>query len=93
MNNEAYLYLGSDNHLYIPDEEIYSVDLSVLTIDRDGAKEASGCNEVDNCKSKFLSDFICPDKLLPSVKDMTIQRLGLLKQVKEDSNPDSKEGN
>lgn len=93
MNNEAYLYLGSDNHLYIPDEEIYSVDLSVLTIDRDGAKEASGCNTVDNCKNKWDTEFIIADKLLESVKDMSLQRLGITRQIREDSNPDGKEGN
>lgn len=91
--NEVYLYIGSDNHLYIPDRDIYTLDLTVLTLDKDGAKETSGCNDVgSSCKSKWDSEFVCPDKLLEAVKDIASQRLGITKQVREDLNGNGVEG-
>lgn len=93
IKNEVSIYIGSDNHLYIPDDEIFSLDLTVLTGDRDGAEEASGCSDSKGCKSsKWLSDFVCPDKLLEAVKDIAAQRLGVTKQIREDNNPNSVEG-
>lgn len=92
VKNEVLLYLGTDNHLYIPDQEIYSLDLNVLTLDRSDAEKVSGCYEISECISKWSEDFICPDKLLEAVKDITAQRLGIVKQIKEDSNPNGVEG-
>jgi hypothetical protein len=92
IKNEVSLYLGSDNHLYIPDDEIYSLDLSVLTIDRDGAEEASGCGKNNDCKNRWNSDFIISDKLLEATKDMALQKLGMSKGIREDNNPNSAEG-
>ena len=93
VKNEVSVYLGSDNHLYIPDDEIYSVDLTVLTGDVEGAKEASGCGNNEKCKeSRWLEPFICADKLLESVKDITAQRLGIARQIIPDQNPNSQEG-
>lgn len=88
LKDEVYVYIGSDNHLYIPDQEIYSVDLTVLTLDKEGAEEASGCSDEGDgsCKSKWLSEFICPDKLLEAAKDIAAQRLGVVKQIREDNN-------
>ena len=93
IKNEVFLYLGSDNHLYIPDEEIYSLDLTVLTLDRDSAEDASGCSTSNKCKNKWDSDFVCADKLLESVKEMVAQKIGISKQIRKDSNPDGLEGN
>lgn len=93
VKNEVYLYIGSDNHLYIPDEEIYSLDLTVLTLDKNGAEDASGCSDEDSgCKNKWDEEFIIPDKLLEAVKDMTAQRLGISKQIREDFSPNGVEG-
>lgn len=94
VNNEVSLYIGTDNHLYIPDYDIKSLDLTVLTLDKDGAEELSGCKEDSNkCKgSKWDSEFICSDKLLEAVKDMTASRLGISKQIREDSNSNGVEG-
>lgn len=92
IKNEVSLYIGSDNHLYIPDNEIFSLDLVILTPNVDDAEEASGCNDGDKCKNKWTSTFVCPDKLLEDVKNMTSQRLGITKSVREDINPNSVEG-
>lgn len=93
VKNEVYLYLGSDNHLYIPDREIYSLDLTVLTLDKDTAEECSSCTDNKECKeSKWSNNFICPDKLLEGVKDIALQRLGITKQIIPDQNPNDQEG-
>jgi len=93
VKNEVYVYLGSDNHLYIPDEEIHSVDLTVITLDKDGCDEASGCTDVDSCISKWETEFIAPTKLLEAIKDLTLQRLSITKQIREDVNGNGIEGN
>lgn len=93
LNNNIFVYLGTDNHLYIPDREILSVDITVLTIDNINAQKASDCTEENSCKSFWDYEFVCSDKLLESVKDVTLQRLLMGKQIKEDQNPDNIEGN
>jgi hypothetical protein len=89
LKNETYIYLGADNHLYIPDEEIYSVDLTVLTVE---PESVVSCIK-DECKNNWKAEFICPDKLIDVVLSQTLQVLGMSKQVREDSNPDNIEGN
>jgi|GEM_PF-1487118 len=93
IKDEVYIYLDSDNHLYIPDHEIYTVDLTILTIKPEDIKECSSCENDDKCISRWDTLFICPDKLLESVFDIVLQRLGINRQIKEDQNPNSLEGN
>lgn len=93
IKNEVYLYIGSDNHLYIPDEEIYSLDLTVLTLDKNGAEDASGCSDEDSdCKNKWNTEFIVPDKLLEAVKSLALEKLGVNRQIIQDLNPNGIEG-
>jgi len=49
IDDEVYVYLGADNHLYIPDHEIYSLNLDVITLKNDEV----GCYECekDDCKN------------------------------------------
>jgi hypothetical protein len=91
LKNQIFIYLGSDNHLYIPDREILSIDLVILTTDIINANKCSSCAE-ENCKSNWDYSFIVPDKLIETVKDLTIQRLGLTRQMMEDQNPNNIEG-
>ena len=92
IKNEVYIYLGADNHLYIPDHEIFSVDLTVLTTKPEDADECSSCSDGDSkCKSKFNTEFICPDKLLNVVFDLTLQTLGINRRIIEDQNPNNVE--
>lgn len=93
LKNEVYVYLGADNHLYIPDQEIFTVDLTVLTTEVDKIAECSSCMEEDSCRSKWLYNFIAPQKLLKPIIDDTLQKMGLNRQVKSDDNPDGKAGN
>ena len=92
LKNEIYIYLGADNHLYIPDHEIFSVDLTVLTTKPEDADECSSCADKDSkCKNKWLSDFKCPDKLLNVVFSEVLNLLGVNKNTQEDENPNGLE--
>ena len=91
LKNQVFVYLGTDNHLYIPDREILSLDLTVLTPDTIEAERVSQCSEKDCKKSNWDYNFVVPDKLVESVKDITIQRLSMTRQLQEDNNPNSVE--
>ena len=90
LKNEVYIYLGADNHLYIPDHEIFSVDLTVLTTKPEDADECSSCKE-KNCESKWTAQYVCPDKMINAVFDLTLQTMGINRQIREDSNPNNVE--
>lgn len=89
LKNQVFVYLGTDNHLYIPDREIYSLDLTILTPDTIAAEECSQCRDKGCRKSNWLYEFIAADRLIESIKDMTLQRLSMTRQLQEDSNPNS----
>ena len=91
LKNQVFIYLGTDNHLYIPDREIYSLDINLLTLDKIGAENCSSCGEIDDCKNYYLSEFVVPDKILEAVKDMTIQRISMTRQITPDNNPNGLE--
>ena len=91
IKGEVYVYLGSDMHLYIPDEEIYSLDLTVITIKTEDVDDCSSCKE-SNCQSKWDYEFKCPDKLIDIVFKMAYQELGINRQIIEDQQPNGIEG-
>ena len=90
LKDQVFVYLGTDNHLYIPDREILSLDLTVLTLDTIAVEDCSACKEKD-CRSFWDYEFIASSKLIESVKDMTLQRLSLTRNIVEDNNPNSLE--
>lgn len=92
LKDEVYIYLDSDNHLYIPDNEILTVDLTILTLHPEDIKKCSSCGEEEDCSSQWDKTFICPDKLVESITDMTLQKLGINRQIREDENPNSEQG-
>lgn len=92
LKSDTYIYLDSDMYLYIPDQEIFSVDLTVLTIAPEDVDECSACAD-NKCKSKWEAEFICPQKNLDAVFSQTIQALGINRQIRDDSNPNGIEGN
>jgi hypothetical protein len=89
LKNQIFIYLGTDNHLYIPDREIYSLDLTILTLDTVSAEECSSCLETDKCKNNWDAEFKISDKILESVKDLTLQRLQITRTLAQDSNPNN----
>lgn len=90
LKDQVFIYLGTDNHLYIPDREIHSLDLTILTPDTIAAEECSQCKE-KNCKNFWNYPFIIPDKLVEATKDMVLQRLQITRTLQEDNNPNSVE--
>ena len=93
LKNQVFVYLGTDNHLYIPDREILSLDLTVLTPDTIEAERVSQCNEKDCKKSNWQYEFIVPDKLISTVFSETIKLLAISKNIQSDQNPNGVEGN
>lgn len=93
LKDEVYIYLDSDNHLYIPDHEIRTVDLTILTIKPEEIKECISCGEEKDCVSNWETKFVISDKLLTTLFDMTMQYLGVNRQLREDQNPNLQEGN
>lgn len=91
IKGEVYIYLGSDMHLYIPDEEIYSLDLTIITLNTYDVDNCSSCKE-KNCKSNWDYEFIVPDKLVTTMYQMAYQELGINRQIVEDQNPNNIEG-
>lgn len=91
IKGEVYVYLDSDNHLYIPDHEIETVDLTILTVKPEDADDCSACKK--ECNSKWDARFIVPDKLIDTVFNQTLQILGMNKQIREDQNPNGIQGN
>lgn len=89
IKGEVYIYLGSDNHLYIPDEEIYTVDLTVLTI---SPEEVNDCKK-DKCKSNWDYNLIIPDKLTDAVFKEVLQVMGIQRGIQSDQNPNGIAGN
>ena len=87
IDGEVYVYIGADNHLYIPDQEILTVDLTVLTTK---TEEVNTCGR-DVCKSYWDYEFICSDKLIDTVFDKTLQTLGITRQITADQNPNNLE--
>jgi hypothetical protein len=86
LENDVYIYLGTDNHLYIPDQEILSLDLTVLTLDTIGAADSCGCKEKNDCLSYWDYEFKISDKLLESIKNITLEKLGMTRNITEDNN-------
>jgi hypothetical protein len=88
---ENYIYYNSDQHLYIPDKEIRTVNLEFITIYTEEIESCSNCLNSD-CKSGWEYNFICPDKLLNAVFDKTTQYLlSTYKQITPDENPNGSE--
>lgn len=88
--NDYYIYLGTDNHLYIPDHETLTVDLTVLTIKTDEVEDCSSCKD-NECRSGWDYGFIISDKLVDPLYKDALQTLGLTKQILEDQNPNNLE--
>ena len=91
LKNEVYIYLGSDNHLYIPDREILTLDLTILTTDNIKAEDCSACSDKKPCRNNWEQEFKAPDKLIPIVVSETLKVLGISRNINEDQNPNGLE--
>lgn len=91
IKGEVYIYLDSDMHLYVPDEEIYSVDLTLLTMKTEDVQNCSTCSK-EKCRSNWDSDFVIVDKLADTVYNQTLQLIGVGRGIRADQNPNNQEG-
>lgn len=92
FEEDVYIYIGTDMHLYIPDHEIHELDFSLITMETEKLKECSSCAEED-CENPWEAKFICPDKLEKTVFDVVLQTLaGTYKSIIPDQNPNGIEG-
>lgn len=89
-NIDQYYYYMDDGYLYIPDVEIMSVNVSLVTLDRKSATSMSGCGtgDIDRCRPSWDYEFVCPDKLLEYVVMETIKEAYVKLQIPIDENPD-----
>lgn len=86
LKADSSFYYVRDNFLYIPESEVESVSLYILTVDEYLAMKSSSCNE-NPCKSAWDYEFKIPDKLLKPLFDIVREEIGLHKQLVEDTNP------
>lgn len=94
MNNQLVVYLGTDMHLYIPDDEVYSLNLDLLTMNVHEADAISNCKKCDKCKSAWDYPFICSDKLETVVYKEALNILAsTYKAIMPDTNPNGNEKN
>lgn len=76
--NIRYYYV-KDGHLYLPESTNELVELRMFVSDKDKAEEVCDCPDKDKtkaCKSKWDSEFICPDRFLDLVVRDTLQEVG-----------------
>lgn len=92
FEEDVYVYIGTDMHLYIPDVEISEIDFTLLTMETEKLPECSSCNQ-NECSNPWDAEFICPDKMEKTVFDSVLQLLaGTYKSIIPDQNPNGIEG-
>lgn len=82
---KKYFYV-KDGYIYIPDYELYTGNLYLLSQDGYELAQISNCSE-NKCDSVWEFEFICPNKLEELVIQETLKHLSLTKQIQEDTNP------
>lgn len=84
-----YTYIVHDGYLYITDNEIYAVDLDILTLRTEQIDEISGCSEnKDCCKSYWEYPLVNSDKLAEAVYREALQEaVGTFRNIPVDENP------
>lgn len=81
-----------DGYLILLNSKSELVDVGMITLDKDKAMELSACEcdkkKKKECKSKWDSEFVCPDKFLELVARETAQEVGNFnRSFIEDENP------
>jgi len=78
-------FYSENDYIWLPDSEMESGRVYLLTIDLYDLNEISECS--DKCKSAWDYDFIVPSDLLEQVIRETVQQLSTTIQIVEDENP------
>jgi len=86
LKDTIYGYVDSNNYLWIPDKEIYAVNLKMITLE---SEKVASC-EKQECKNNWEDIFTCPDKLITAVITMSTEFiLKTYKSVNPDINPNT----
>lgn len=88
-NSSKNFYYVKDGYLYIPDIEIYSVNLLAVSLDSYGKMSASSCG--DKCQSLWEMEFKIPEKLGLSIVDKVTEAISINRQIPIDPNPNLNE--
>jgi hypothetical protein len=87
---------SKERYFYIQDGYLYrfrgSNDTSItITLDLYDMEECSDCRSGE-CKSAWVTNLFCSDKLLEAVIQETLKEVATTKQVQSDQNPNLNEG-
>lgn len=81
------VYYEQDGYIYIPDK-IEAINIQLISLNDRETDLISSCKECDECKSVWDYNFVCPDKILDSVVQQTIQEVAsITKRFLKDENP------
>lgn len=87
-NSDKFLgknYYIDNGYLYLPDSEIETVDILLLSLDED-LDECSECSDSDPCESVWDKELSIPDKLLTLVIQQTMQEISTRFGIPKDEN-------
>lgn len=89
QTRDVVAYIDGEGYLYIPDHEIYAVNVLLITMETEKLNELCECEDKE-CKSGWEYNFIMPDKLSETIfKEALNTILGTYKQIQPDINPNS----
>ena len=91
--DKRYFYT-EDRHLYLPNSTNELVDIKMITLDKQGAKEVSSCSSSvsEQCGNVWDEDFVCPDRFYDLVVRDTLSELAnIWRTSHKDENPDLNE--
>jgi hypothetical protein len=79
-------YYIKDGYVYIPDSDVRAISLELIVVNT--FKIADIDSEFEKgCKSAWDYEFKCPDKILDTVVQKTIQEVAVGRGIPEDENP------
>lgn len=82
-------YLVSDGYLYIVNDYIKAVNVSLFTTKKREAEQLSDiCDNSNECKSEWGFPFVCPMKLIEYIVAETLKEVISKIQIPTDENPD-----
>jgi len=86
IRDDRYFYM-KDGYVYLPNSTNELLDISVISLDKIGCKEASSCAEGET-GSIWDSEFVCPDRFYDIVVRDTVQELASVWRTSvKDENP------
>lgn len=90
LQDDTKHYYIKDSYLYIPESDVRAISLELIVVNTFKLSDIDSEFE-KGCKSAWDYEFKCPDKILDTVIQKTIQEVALSKQVITDENPNMDE--